>query len=88
MIPKMIFMDIDGTLVDANMKISALDKDSICQLIDQGTHVYLATGRKYRAAKAVAKNLHSQVKVIASNGCVYDCEQKLIKNPLNLEALI
>lgn len=35
MIPKMIFMDIDGTLVDANMKISALDKDSICQLIDQ-----------------------------------------------------
>lgn len=88
MIPKMIFMDIDGTLVDANIKISALDKDSICQLIDQGTLVYLATGRKYQAAKAVAKNLHSQVKVIASNGCVYDCEQKLIKNALDLEALI
>lgn len=79
MIPRMIFMDIDGTLVDSEMKISDFDKRSIHQVIDQGTLVYLATGRKYEAARVVAEGLHPEVKVIASNGCVYDCDQNLIK---------
>lgn len=83
----LIFMDIDGTLVDENMSISSTDKATISQVIEQGSVVYLATGRKYAAAKQVAERLHPDVQVVASNGCVYECQEQFFKESFAQNAL-
>jgi Cof subfamily protein (haloacid dehalogenase superfamily) len=79
---RLIFTDIDGTLVDKNMRISNADRQAITQQIDQGTRVYVATGRKYAAAKLIAQQLHPAVKVVASNGAVYDADDGSIHQSL------
>lgn len=84
---KLIFTDIDGTLVGNDMKISFADKTAIAQTIDQGAKVYLATGRKYAAAKMVAQDLHPDVQIIASNGSVYDYAGEIFKTHFTRLAL-
>ncbi|MFV0560564.1 MAG: HAD family hydrolase [Enterococcus sp.] len=73
----LIFMDIDGTLVDRDLCISEQNKHTIERLIDAGHIVYVATGRKYQAAKEISQQLHQNVHVVASNGCVYEFGDEL-----------
>lgn len=83
----LIFMDIDGTLVDKDMQISAKDRNAIEKAIDQGARVYVATGRKYAAAKEVAAQLHPAVQVVASNGSVYEFQEQLFQTALSTPAI-
>ncbi|MDH6363355.1 Cof subfamily protein (haloacid dehalogenase superfamily) [Enterococcus sp. PF1-24] len=85
---QLIFMDIDGTLVDATLKISTEDKQAIASAIEKGAKVYVATGRKFSAAKEVIAQLHPEVKVVASNGCVYELAGKRFVDTISNEALL
>lgn len=67
--------------------IRLIDRQAISQAIDQGDIVYVATGRKYSAAKEVAQLVHPEIKVVASNGCVYETEDELFIDPLKSESL-
>ncbi|MFC6177632.1 Cof-type HAD-IIB family hydrolase [Companilactobacillus huachuanensis] len=74
--PKIIFMDIDGTLVDDNQHISKYTSNTIKKFLDSKVKFYLATGRMYRSAQVVQKNLDSRVGIIASNGGIFTLNNK------------
>lgn len=83
----LIFMDIDGTLVDRDQKISAKTRTVITELQEQGHQFYVATGRKYSSAFEMAQKLNAETKVVASNGSIYSVNNTLHKKQLSREAL-
>lgn len=82
----LIFMDIDGTLVDSDLKISEKNKSIINHVLTMGHIVYVATGRKHYAAKEIAQLLNPAVQVVASNGCIYEYKNRLFCQKINPQA--
>ncbi|MGC6768487.1 HAD family hydrolase [Enterococcus sp. LJL128] len=83
----LIFMDIDGTLVDREQNISQKTRTVITELQTEGHQFYVATGRKYSSALQVAQRLTLQTQVVASNGSIYSVNETLHKKQLSKEAL-
>lgn len=83
----LIFMDIDGTLVDNQQNISLKTKRVITKLQKEGHLFYVATGRKFSSAASIAETLSDQTQVIASNGSIYSINKQLVKQQLSVEAL-
>ncbi|MGL9729360.1 HAD family hydrolase [Enterococcus sp. DIV0756] len=83
----LIFMDIDGTLVDRDQKISPRTRAVVNELQQEGHEFYVATGRKYSSAYEMAKKLTDATQVIASNGSVYSINETLHKKRLSDAAL-
>lgn len=83
----LIFMDIDGTLVDRDQKISPRTRAIVSELQQEGHEFYVATGRKYSSAYEMAKKLTDATQVIASNGSVYSINETLHKKRLSEAAL-
>ncbi|EOL45508.1 cof-like hydrolase [Enterococcus phoeniculicola] len=83
----LIFMDIDGTLVNNQQEISKKNKTVINMLQKKGHLFYVATGRKYSSAIQIANKLSEQTQVVASNGSVYSINQTLHKEQLSENAL-
>ena len=73
----LIFMDIDGTLVDRDQQISPRTRSVVTELQQEGHEFYVATGRKYSSAYEMAKKLTDATQVIASNGSVYSINETL-----------
>ena len=65
---KLFVSDIDGTLLQAPKKISARNIDAVKKMVDAGITVTIATGRMYRAALPIAKELGVNVPIITYNG--------------------
>ncbi|EOI03098.1 cof-like hydrolase [Enterococcus moraviensis ATCC BAA-383] len=86
--PHLIFMDIDGTLVDNHQNISKKTKKVINHLQELGHLFYVATGRKFSSAATIANTLSPQTQVVASNGSIYSIHSQLVKHQLSKEALI
>lgn len=80
-------MDIDGTLVDRDQKISPRTRAVVNELQQEGHEFYVATGRKYSSAYEMAKKLTDTTQVIASNGSVYSINETLHKKRLSDTAL-
>lgn len=69
----LVFMDLDGTLLESDHKhISARTKSTIERLQKQDVKFYIATGRMYELAKITRARLNSEVGMITSNGAVFD----------------
>lgn len=83
----LIFMDIDGTLVDRDQQISPRTRSVVTELQQEGHEFYVATGRKYSSAYEMAKKLTDATQVIASNGSVYSINETLHKKRLSDAAL-
>lgn len=83
----LIFMDIDGTLVDRDQKISDKTRSVITELQQEGHQFYVATGRKYSSAFEMAQKLNTNTKVVASNGSIYSVNDTLHKKQLSRDAL-
>lgn len=90
---KILFTDIDGTLLDDKKEISKENRKAIEQAIEAGHYVVIATGRPLASAKTVVKKLGltmSGCYMIAYNGAiVYDCatEQILKKEFLSFSCV-
>ena len=74
---KLIFFDIDGTLIGSNHTIHRDDIEEIARVKDQGIHICLASGRPCFAAH----NTISQLKIddlcmFYSGAMVWDAKQK------------
>ena len=54
---KLLALDIDGTLVNSEGKITPRVKQAIRQAVDAGCHVMLATGRFYRGMIKIQEEL-------------------------------
>ncbi|MCR5302601.1 MAG: Cof-type HAD-IIB family hydrolase [Lachnospiraceae bacterium] len=82
---KILFSDLDDTLLDFDKNVSAQDLDSINRMIKAGHRFVIATGRPVYSAKVVAKRLglyRDGIFLVSSNGAaIYDCgSEKLISS--------
>lgn len=68
---KMIVLDLDGTLLDDNKKISDLNVSIIEKLHASNVMITIATGRNYFMAKTLTERIkHTSPFIIANNGSV------------------
>ncbi|KRN30560.1 hypothetical protein IV40_GL001746 [Lactobacillus selangorensis] len=81
-------MDIDGTLVNDQKKVTPATRQVIEQLQAQGHLFYIASGRMYVLATAIAHLVNDQVHVIASNGAVYETKDGLQVAHLGRKAVL
>ena len=77
---KILFTDLDGTLLDDNKDISQRDFDAINGMIAQGHKFVVTTGRPLVSAKRIAEK-YGFVKpgfylVSFNGGRIYDCESQ------------
>lgn len=77
MVYKALALDLDGTLMDSNKKLSEVNKKAIWKAIDKGTAVILASGRPMFGVKPVAEMLELKERggyILAYNGGnILDC---------------
>lgn len=67
---KLFVSDIDGTLLETGKKISERNINAVQKMVDAGITVTIATGRMYRAALPIAKELGVNVPIITYNGAL------------------
>lgn len=86
---KILFTDLDGTLLNDSKQVSDEDLRAINELIDAGHRFVIATGRPLYSAKIVAKELglfQDGIYILASNGgVIYDCGADRIINAETLD---
>lgn len=82
---RILFSDLDGTLLDDDKNVSGADLAAINAMLDKGHRFVIATGRPVYSAKVVARNLglyREGIFIAASNGgVIYDCgAEKIISS--------
>lgn len=65
---KAVALDLDGTLLTTDKKISDINRDVLKELEQQGVKIFIVTGRTYNAAKPYAEYLDLGGVVISYNG--------------------
>ncbi|GAA2092253.1 MULTISPECIES: HAD family hydrolase [Brevibacterium] len=69
--PKLIALDVDGTIVDYDNRLSERQRSVLRAAVDAGHHVVIATGRSAHGALETANRLDlTHGYVVASNGAV------------------
>lgn len=84
---KVLFLDVDGTIIRPDNTIEYSTKNAILQVQEKGLDVFFATGRPIHELKELGKklNIHSFIGYNGSYG-IYK-GQDLFYNPLNLETV-
>ena len=77
---KLIYIDLDGTLLNDDKILTQKTKDTIKEVMSKGYHVGIATGRAYELAKPFAEELNIKMPLILNNG-------SLIKDPVTNKIL-
>lgn len=72
--PKLIALDMDGTLLDNKSRLSARNKKALQEAMRQGISVVIATGRMYPSALPVVKEIGTDSPCVFYNGA-------LVRNP-------
>lgn len=67
---RLLALDIDGTLLDAQFQISAANLAALNRARDAGIEIVLGTGRRHAFAMPIAEALGFDVWLISSNGAV------------------
>ena len=67
---KLIAVDLDGTLLKDDNKISVKTKEVIKRVADLGIYVILATGRPYKVTSEIQKELGIDHPMILHNGAI------------------
>lgn len=73
---KLIAIDLDGTLLNADSQISAENANAIRMAQNSGTHVTIATGRAHADVRAICKKAGLVTPVIAANGATIHDENE------------
>lgn len=81
--PKILFSDLDGTLLDDQKEVEQSAREAIRQMLTEGHYFSICTGRPLASAKLVAKQFHldgTGCYIVAYNGgTLYDPgKQKLL----------
>ncbi len=73
---KLLASDLDGTLLDADSKISSRTEQMLRQAAASGVEIVAATGRSYRTAVPLFEGLDMVRWLLCSNGAtIYDAQQ-------------
>ncbi len=82
MTTKILFTDLDGTLLDDEKNVSRQDLETIHKMIEAGHRFVIATGRPLYSAKIVAGQLdlyRPGIFLVCSNGgAIYDCGKEQV----------
>ena len=74
---KILFVDLDATLLSDDKSVSQRNREAIKRMLKEGHYIALATGRSVESGRGVARELDLVVPgcyMIAFNGAVlYDC---------------
>ena len=82
--------DLDGTLLDADARLSAYTEQTLTRLIGKGMAFTFASGRTPEAALKIVESVPLKLPVIMMNGVlIYDMEEKryLLKEYLTEESV-
>lgn len=83
---KAVALDLDGTLLTSDKKISDINKEILKYLENRGVKIFIVTGRTYVSAKPFAQELGIDSSIIAYNGAkVVDYKNDKIIFELPLE---
>ena len=88
---KAVFVDIDGTLINSEGKITKRTKDAINECMKKGIKIILASGRSRLNTINLNKEIEASNIVISSNGAdIYDNENnvEIYTNSIKKEDLI
>lgn len=88
---KMVCIDMDGTLLDKNKKISKENKEVIKELHKKGVEIVVTTGRIYNNAAYYSHLLGVESPVIAANGAIVrekHTNKVIYENPISTEECI
>ncbi len=66
--PRVLALDIDGTLLNSRREISPRNRASIAAALEAGVRLALVTGRRYPAAKKIADLLPGRPTLVLHNG--------------------
>ncbi|HHT7139176.1 Cof-type HAD-IIB family hydrolase [Bacillus cereus] len=84
---KIVFFDIDGTLLDHDKKIPQSTRDAVKQLQEKGVHVAIATGRAPFMFEDIRKELNIHNYVSFNGQYVVFEDEVVFNNPLHPAAL-
>lgn len=80
---KLIALDMDGTLLDNNHRISEENQEAIRMAQEKGIHVVLSTGRSFRTSRDYAKELKLSSYLVTVNGSeIWNSDEELIDRKL------
>ena len=67
---KLVALDLDDTLLNAEFKISPRNQEAIRRVVEKGVLVTIATGRMYRSALRYARELEIDLPLILYHGAM------------------
>jgi hydroxymethylpyrimidine pyrophosphatase-like HAD family hydrolase len=67
---RLIAIDIDGTLLDSNVRLSEANRSALRRAHEAGIEIVLGTGRRHAFALPIAEQLGFDLCLISSNGAV------------------
>lgn len=85
---RLIAIDMDGTLLDNEGRVSEKNKEAIKMATDKGVHIIVSTGRIFTSAIYFAKLIGVITPIIACNGAYvseYHRENVLLQHPIKKE---
>lgn len=88
---KIVFMDMDGTLLDSRGYFSEYTKSVFKRVMEKGIKLVLCTGRMYQNARYYARKLDLNAPIICSNGALIrgiEDENPIFIKPLGEENLL
>lgn len=92
---KLVAIDMDGTLLNSENKVSNKTREALMMAKEQGIHIILSTGRILKSALYYSKALDLKNPIVASNGAIIvdelgntifkkPIENNLVKDIVNL----
>ncbi|WBY49129.1 HAD family hydrolase [Latilactobacillus curvatus] len=85
--PYLVFSNIDGTLVLDHQIVTPLTKRVIRTLQKRDVIFYIATGRMYNLGRVISRQINDDVRIVASNGAVFENGHQMNKHYLGKKAL-
>ena len=90
---KILFVDLDATLLSDDRTVSIRNREAIVQMLNEGHYIVLATGRPIESGRIVARRLGLTMPgcyMAAFNGAViYDCsaDRTLMKRSIPIDVV-
>ena len=69
---RLIGLDLDGTLLRRDNSVSEENIRILRECVKRNIQIYLISGRPYCFTKMIAEKIHPAVRVISSNGAIYE----------------
>ena len=85
---KVLFLDIDGTILMPDHTYSASTKDAISQVKEQGIEVFIATGRPLHEVRELAQELNVDSFIGYNGAFALYKNEVLVNEPMDRDQVV